>query len=106
MAPQQGRPRATALPMRSGRGAGSARYRPVIHRSPRCGCWTRFVPRRRRTGVWHHRQPVCEDDEDGQAFARMGLAGNVERSLERSLAPVWRAACRFLMRRVARGPAA
>ncbi len=42
-----------------------------------------------------------------RTFARMGrcrrLAGDFERSLESSLARVQRAACRFLMRRVARG---
>ncbi len=43
-----------------------------------------------------------------RSFAWMGrcrrLAGDFERSLESSLAWVQRAACRFLMRRVARGP--
>ncbi len=42
-----------------------------------------------------------------RTFARRGrcrrLAGDFERSLESSLARVQRAACRFLMRRVARG---
>ncbi len=42
-----------------------------------------------------------------RSFAWMGrcrrLAGDFERSLESSLARVRRAACRFLMRRVARG---
>ena len=43
-----------------------------------------------------------------RTFARRGrcrrLAGDFERSLESSLARVQRAACRFLMRRFARGP--